>query len=94
MISPLSISYALSMTANGASGRTRDSIMNVLRFGDLSIDGVNSSYLDLTEKAGILTPGWSSALPCKLCMGGEAVLIERVICKQPDGVVQGRCNGF
>ena len=32
MISPLSISYALSMTLNGANGATRDSMMKALRY--------------------------------------------------------------
>ena len=46
--SPLSISYALSMTANGAAGPTRDSILKVLGITDLNIDDLNQSYRDLT----------------------------------------------
>ena len=46
--SPLSISYALSMTANGAAGPTRDSILKVLGVTDLNIDELNQSYKDLT----------------------------------------------
>ncbi len=49
MISPLSISYALSMTVNGANGPTRDSILEALRVNGLSLDALNKSYKDLTE---------------------------------------------
>jgi len=50
MISPLSISFALSMTANGANGTTRDSMMDVLGFSGMTLEDVNSSYYDLTDK--------------------------------------------
>lgn len=48
IISPLSVSYALSMTVNGAANATRDSILKALRVSDISIDDLNSSYKDLT----------------------------------------------
>lgn len=48
MISPLSISYALSMTVNGANGATRDSILKALRVSNISIEELNHSYKDLT----------------------------------------------
>jgi len=47
MISPLSVSYALGMTLNGAGGTTRDAFRDVLHFGELSDQEVNESYLDL-----------------------------------------------
>lgn len=50
MISPLSISYALSMTLNGANGATRDSMMKTLRYYDIDLDEINNSYKDLTDK--------------------------------------------
>jgi len=50
MISPLSISYALSMTLNGANGATLDSMMKALRYYDISLDEINNSYKDLTDK--------------------------------------------
>ena len=50
MISPLSISYALSMTLNGANGATRDSMMKALRYYNIDIDDINNSYKDLTDK--------------------------------------------
>jgi serine protease inhibitor len=48
IISPLSISYALSMTVNGAANGTRDSILKVLRINDTSMADLNKSYKDLT----------------------------------------------
>jgi len=50
MISPLSISYALGMTYNGAAGTTLQAFNEVLHFGDLSADEVNESYKDLMEQ--------------------------------------------
>jgi len=48
MISPLSISYALSMTVNGANGETRDAMLEALRIDGISIDAMNKAYKDLT----------------------------------------------
>jgi serpin B len=48
MISPLSISYALSMTVNGAKGDTRDAMLEALRLKGISVDAINSSYKNLT----------------------------------------------
>ncbi len=47
MISPLSISYALGMTYNGADGTTLQAFNDVLHFGDLTSLEVNESYKDL-----------------------------------------------
>lgn len=47
MISPLSVSYALGMTYNGAAGSTLEAFSEVLHFGDLSSEEVNESYKDL-----------------------------------------------
>ncbi len=47
MISPLSVSYALGMTYNGAAGATFDAFVDVLHFGDLTNTEVNESYKDL-----------------------------------------------
>lgn len=49
MISPLSISYALSMTVNGANGETRDDMLEALRLKGISVDGINNSYKNLTR---------------------------------------------
>ncbi len=49
MISPLSISYALSMTLNGADGATRDSIIKALRLNGITMDALNTSFKDLTS---------------------------------------------
>jgi serpin B len=49
IISPLSISYALSMTVNGANNVTRDSILKALRVSGISVDDLNKSYSNLTD---------------------------------------------
>lgn len=49
IISPLSISVALSMTLNGADGETRDAMLDALRVSGLSPEIINKSYKDLTE---------------------------------------------
>jgi serine protease inhibitor len=49
MISPMSISYALSMTLNGANGATRDSMLKALRLSGITPDAINNSCKDLTE---------------------------------------------
>lgn len=48
IISPLSISYALSMTVNGAENETRDAMLNALRVNNLTPADLNQSYKDLT----------------------------------------------
>ncbi|NEW84226.1 MAG: serpin family protein [Mariniphaga sp.] len=47
MVSPLSISLALSMTLNGADGSTKTDMINALGFSDLSVGDINQVYLDL-----------------------------------------------
>lgn len=49
IISPLSISYALSMTLNGAGGPTRDAILNTLKISGITLEEINTSYKNLTE---------------------------------------------
>jgi serpin B len=49
IISPLSISSALSMTLNGANGATRDAMLAALRMNGLTPEIINNSYKDLTE---------------------------------------------
>jgi serpin B len=50
MISPLSISYALGMTYNGAAGTTLQAFNDILHFGDLTPEEVNESYKDLMDQ--------------------------------------------
>jgi len=50
MISPLSISYALGMTLNGAAGDTKDAFRQVLHFEGLTDQEVNESYQDLMSQ--------------------------------------------
>jgi len=47
MVSPLSISLALSMTLNGANGGTKTAMQNTLGFGSLTQDEINQVFLDL-----------------------------------------------
>ena len=47
MVSPLSISLALSMTLNGEDGSTKTDMINALGLNDLSVDDINQVYLDL-----------------------------------------------
>jgi serine protease inhibitor len=47
MVSPLSVSYALGMTLNGAAGTTLDAFRDVLHFGGLTDQEVNESYREL-----------------------------------------------
>ena len=49
MISPLSVSAALSMTYNGARAQTREAFDNTLHFTGLSLQEVNQSSKDLTD---------------------------------------------
>ena len=48
-ISPLSMSYALGMTYNGAAGETKSAMGDVLGYGSMSDQEINESYKDLTE---------------------------------------------
>lgn len=50
IISPLSLSMALSMTANGAAGETRDELLEVLGFADDELAAANSLNKKLMEK--------------------------------------------
>jgi serpin B len=49
IISPLSISCALSMTLNGANGATRDAMLEALRVNGLTPEIINNSYRDLSK---------------------------------------------
>ncbi len=49
MVSPLSISLALSMTLNGADGTTKSGIINALGLDVLSVDEINQIYFDLVN---------------------------------------------
>jgi serine protease inhibitor len=50
MISPLSVSYALGMTYNGAAGTTLEAFRDVLHFGNLTDQEVNETYKDLMNQ--------------------------------------------
>lgn len=48
--SPLSLQYAMAMTANGASGQTRQEIIDFLGYGDDGIDALNEYSKTLLEQ--------------------------------------------
>ena len=49
LISPLSLSLALSMTANGAAGTTAEGMLSTLGFGGQSIDDMNGYYQKMVK---------------------------------------------
>ncbi|RKU24896.1 proteinase inhibitor I4 serpin [Candidatus Poribacteria bacterium] len=49
-ISPLSVSIALTMTLNGASGETEQAMTDTLQLQDIDRDSINSTYQQLQEK--------------------------------------------
>ena len=50
IISPLSLQYALAMTANGASGETLQEIIDFLGYGEDGIDALNAYCKKLLEE--------------------------------------------
>ncbi len=48
-VSPLSVSMALGMTANGARGMTLEAMMNTLEFSGLTMGEMNSSYSSIID---------------------------------------------
>lgn len=50
MLSPLSVSMALGMAANGAEGSTYDEMRDLLGYGQLTHDEVNAAYRGLLEQ--------------------------------------------
>ncbi len=55
-ISPLSVSVALGMTYNGASGTTQDTMQKALELSGLTLEEVNKSYKSLLELLSGLDP--------------------------------------
>ncbi len=55
-ISPMSISYALGMTFNGAEGKTKQEMANTLEFGNLTDSEINASFKALMKKLMELDP--------------------------------------
>jgi serine protease inhibitor len=49
MVSPLSISLALSMTYNGANGDTKTAMENTLKLNNLTIDEININFKQVSE---------------------------------------------
>ena len=55
-VSPLSVSFALGMTMNGANGQTYDEMRSALQFGTATIASIDSGYKSLIELLGSLDP--------------------------------------
>jgi serpin B len=55
-ISPLSVSFALGMTSNGAAGATYTAFQNTLNFGGLTQDQINAYYNNLVTNLPELDP--------------------------------------
>lgn len=49
VLSPLSVSYALGMTVNGANGQTREDMLKTLELYGLTMDDINQSYYSLMD---------------------------------------------
>jgi len=56
MISPLSISMALSMTLNGAQGQTFEDMRNTLYLADMNMDEINEAFQSLIELLSTVDP--------------------------------------
>ncbi len=56
LLSPLSVGMALAMTNNGAVGETREAIENVLKFGNLTTEEINTYYQKLMTDLPALDP--------------------------------------
>lgn len=54
VISPISITYNLAMTAAGAAGNTQSEIMNMLGFGDMTADEMNALCKKIMQESGKL----------------------------------------
>ena len=55
-VSPLSASFALGLTMNGAAGQTYDEMRSALRFGNASLAAIDSGYKSLIELLTTLDP--------------------------------------
>jgi len=55
-VSPLSASFALGMTMNGANGQTYDEMRSALRFGDASLASIDGGYRSLVALLTSLDP--------------------------------------
>lgn len=56
-VSPLSASFALGMTLNGAAGQTADQMRSALQFGSATLPQINAGYKSLVALLTSLDPG-------------------------------------
>jgi serine protease inhibitor len=80
-ISPFSIYYALGMAYNGADGDTKDSIANVLQYGDLTDQEINESYKSLADILTTIDPNVMMEIANSIWLGSTRETF-RETCKQ------------
>ncbi len=82
-ISPLSVSYALGMTYNGAAGETREAMAQTLELAGLSVEEINKSYQGLTDILIHLDPSVTMNIANSIWYReGEAVIPEFIALNQ------------
>lgn len=64
IISPLSISCALSMALQGAGTTTKDSMMKTLKYEEMQLEDINTTYMHIliTWKKQIIKLNWISII--------------------------------
>ncbi|MBD3382775.1 MAG: serpin family protein [candidate division Zixibacteria bacterium] len=78
-ISPLSISYALGMTFNGASGSTRSEMKDVLMYSELSDAELNMGYMALIRYLENLDPDVRLAIANSIWYNSDFTLKQEFI---------------
>src|SRR5262245_38970352 len=66
-VSPLSASFALGLTMNGAAGQTYDEMRSALRFGNASLAAIDSGYKSLVEVLTTVDPSTKMQVANSLC---------------------------
>ena len=74
ILSPISITYALGMLNNGADGKTREQINEVLGFGDTGADGINDFCYKMLNYAPIADPLTKVLMADNIYMNKDFVL--------------------
>jgi serpin B len=77
MISPFSITSALSMVLNGAAGGTYDAVRKTLRYDEKTLQAINETYLKLMEEMIPVDPR------VRMEIANSVWLEKRLVVKQP-----------
>ena len=89
IISPLSASLALGMTANGAAGNTLEEIKNTLGFGTFELAAMNSYNQKLIKEMTQINAMMPAAAP-KNAMTIALVSVTRMLFSQNGGKIRSR----